>query len=36
MGKFKNGKAEGKDEVTGVMVKGGGDMQWARSRGCAV
>ena len=25
MGKFKNGKAVGKDEVTGEMIKGGGD-----------
>ena len=26
MGKLKNGKAAGKNEVTGEMVKGGGDM----------
>ena len=25
MGKLKNGKAAGKDEVTGEMIKGGGD-----------
>ena len=25
MGKLKNGKAAGKDEVTGEMVKGGGN-----------
>ena len=25
VGKFKNGKAAGKDEVTGEMIKGGGD-----------
>ena len=25
MGKPKNGKAAGKDEVTGEMIKGGGD-----------
>ena len=26
MRKFKNGKATGKDEVTGEMIKGGNDM----------
>ena len=26
MGKFKNGNAAGKDEVTGEMIKGVGDM----------
>ena len=26
VGKFKNGKAAGKNEVTGRMMKGGGDM----------
>ena len=26
MGKFKNGKVAGKDEVTGEMIKGGGDI----------
>ena len=26
VGKLKNGKSTGKDEVTGEMVKGGGDM----------
>ena len=25
MGKLKNGKAAGKDEITGEMIKGGGD-----------
>ena len=25
MGKFKNGKAAGKDEIKGEMIKGGGD-----------
>ena len=25
MGKLKNGKAKGKDEITGEMIKGGGD-----------
>ena len=28
MGKLKNGKAAGRDEVTGEMAKGGGDMIW--------
>ena len=25
MGKFKNGKVRGKDEITGDVIKGGGD-----------
>ena len=25
VGKLKNGKAEGKDEITGEIIKGGGD-----------
>ena len=27
VGKFKNGKAAGKDEITGEMIKGGGDKE---------
>ena len=32
VGKLKNGKAAGRDEVTGEMVKGGGDtvVDWIR------
>ena len=31
-GKLKNGKAAGKDEVTGKMVKGGSDMEVVQYR----
>ena len=28
VGKFKNGKAAGKDEITAEMIKAGGDRWW--------
>ena len=31
--KFKNGKAVGKDEITGEIIKGGGDRVWIGSGG---
>ena len=35
MGKFKSGKAAGKDEVMGEMIKGGGVIGWrTRFRDC--
>ena len=36
VGKFKNGKAAGKDEITGEMIKGGGDRVVAGFGGCVI
>ena len=36
MGKLKNRKAAGKDEVTEEMMKGGGDRGWIRFGGCVI
>ena len=36
VGKLKNGKAAGKDEITGEMVKGGVTYCWTGSGGCVI
>ena len=36
MGKLKNGKVAGKDEVTGEMMKGGGDRVVDSIIGCVI
>ena len=36
VGKLKNGKAAGKDEVTGEMIKSGGALLWTGFGGCVI